>query len=342
MRDFKGMKRQRGRNRGQNTGGGGGQGGGKPQHNVNRAFDSTGPEGIKIRGNAQHVFEKYQQLARDAMSAGDRVLGENYTQHAEHYFRVLRAVQPLRPPSDFLGRETFTSGFDIDFEDESNNNFSDEAIPENETASEAEGEQPRSDQPRNTDQNRNNDQPRGDREWQNRGDRQDRNFNRDQRPRDNNQPRDDRPRDYQQRDSQQRDNQSRDGQPRDYQQRDDRPRDNQPREDRPRYNRENRYNDRPREGRDPLAVVEPESTPLTAAAPAPAPVPEAAAPQGRQLRSQDGSLSPAPAFLQARPERAEAVPAAAEEAKPARAPRRRRAPRAVEGEAPTASETEDA
>ena len=114
MRDFKGMKRQRGRNRG------GGGGGGKPQqHNVNRAFESNGPDNVKIRGNAQHVFEKYQQLARDATAAGDRVLAENYLQHAEHYFRVLRAVQPQRPASDFLGRETFTSGYDIDFEDES-------------------------------------------------------------------------------------------------------------------------------------------------------------------------------------------------------------------------------
>ena len=69
MRDFKGMKRQRGRNRG------GGSSGGKPQqHNANRAFDSNGPDGVKVRGNAQHVFEKYQQLARDANAAGDRVL----------------------------------------------------------------------------------------------------------------------------------------------------------------------------------------------------------------------------------------------------------------------------
>src|ERR1700759_3761724 len=117
MRDFKGMKRQRGRNRG---GGGGGGGGGKPQQqNANRAFDSNGPEGSKVRGNAQHVFEKYQQLARDASSAGDRVLAENYLQHAEHYFRLLRAMQPTRPASEILGRDHFSSGFDIDFEDES-------------------------------------------------------------------------------------------------------------------------------------------------------------------------------------------------------------------------------
>ena len=117
MRDFKGMKRQRGRNRG---GGGGSGGGGKPQaHNANRAFDSNGPEGVKVRGNPQHVFEKYQQLARDANAAGDRVLGENYLQHAEHYFRLLRAIQPNRPASEILGRDQFSSGYDIDFEDES-------------------------------------------------------------------------------------------------------------------------------------------------------------------------------------------------------------------------------
>src|ERR1700710_2894854 len=118
MRDFKGMKRQRGRNRGGGSGGGSG-GGGKPQaQNANRAFDSNGPEGDKGRGNAQLVFEKYQQLARDASAAGDRVLGENYLQHAEHYFRLLRAMQPQRPASEILGRDHFSSGFDIDFEDE--------------------------------------------------------------------------------------------------------------------------------------------------------------------------------------------------------------------------------
>ena len=47
MRDFKGMKRQRGRNRG-----GGGGSGGKPQQNANRAFDSNGPDGVKVRGTA--------------------------------------------------------------------------------------------------------------------------------------------------------------------------------------------------------------------------------------------------------------------------------------------------
>ncbi|HEY9217495.1 MAG TPA: DUF4167 domain-containing protein, partial [Phenylobacterium sp.] len=130
MRDFKGMKRQRGRNRG--------GGGGKPQQqNANRAFDSNGPDGVKVRGNAQHVFEKYQQLARDAGGAGDRVLAENYLQHAEHYFRLLRAMQPQRPASEILGRDQFTSGIDIDFEDETGGQqqaFADAAAAEAEGA----------------------------------------------------------------------------------------------------------------------------------------------------------------------------------------------------------------
>ncbi len=117
MRDFKNMKRQRGRNRG-GGGSGGGGGGGKPQQNVNRAFDSNGPDNVKIRGHAQHVFEKYQQLARDAFASGDRVLAENYLQHADHYFRVLRTIQPQRPAAEILGRDVFASGLDIDFEEE--------------------------------------------------------------------------------------------------------------------------------------------------------------------------------------------------------------------------------
>ena len=85
------MKRSRGRGRRpQHNGGGGGGGGGG--HNPNRTFDSNGPE-IKIRGSAAHVYEKYLQLARDANSSGDRVMAENYLQHAEHYYRILAAAQ---------------------------------------------------------------------------------------------------------------------------------------------------------------------------------------------------------------------------------------------------------
>lgn len=57
-----------------------------------RVYDSNGPD-VKVRGSAQQVAEKYVQLSRDAQSAGDRVMAENYMQHAEHYYRILAAAQ---------------------------------------------------------------------------------------------------------------------------------------------------------------------------------------------------------------------------------------------------------
>jgi hypothetical protein len=88
------MKRMRGRN---HRGGGGG-GGGQIRHqsgnvplNRNHVFDSNGPD-LRIRGTAQQLFEKYLQLGRDATSGGDRVMAESYFQHAEHYFRILNAM----------------------------------------------------------------------------------------------------------------------------------------------------------------------------------------------------------------------------------------------------------
>src|SRR6056297_3711104 len=59
---------------------------------VNRVFDSSGPEG-KVRGTPQQIIDKYNQLARDAQLSGDRVLAENFQQHAEHYLRLLSTGQ---------------------------------------------------------------------------------------------------------------------------------------------------------------------------------------------------------------------------------------------------------
>ena len=91
------MKRMRGRNH-RGTGGQGGGGGGPVRHqsgnvplNRNHVFDSSGPD-LRVRGTSQQLFEKYLQLGRDATSSGDRVMAESYFQHAEHYFRILNAM----------------------------------------------------------------------------------------------------------------------------------------------------------------------------------------------------------------------------------------------------------
>lgn len=97
MRPGQQNKRGRGRGNNNNNNGGGGGGGGnnfnrKGSNPLTRTYDSSGPD-IKIRGTAQHVAEKYATLARDAQSAGDRVMAENYLQHAEHYNRIIAAAQ---------------------------------------------------------------------------------------------------------------------------------------------------------------------------------------------------------------------------------------------------------
>ena len=60
----------------------------------NQSFDSNGPS-VRLRGTAAQLNEKYQAMARDAMSAGDRVMVENYHQHADHYYRVMISLNPL-------------------------------------------------------------------------------------------------------------------------------------------------------------------------------------------------------------------------------------------------------
>ena len=42
----------------------------------------------KPKGNPLEVKIKYENLAKDASSAGDKVAAENYMQHAEHFLRI--------------------------------------------------------------------------------------------------------------------------------------------------------------------------------------------------------------------------------------------------------------
>jgi len=92
------MRGNGGRSGGGNSYNGGGNNhhssGNNQQRRVNprvQTFDSNGPE-VRIRGTAYQINEKYVTLARDATSAGDRVLAESYLQHAEHYQRFINEM----------------------------------------------------------------------------------------------------------------------------------------------------------------------------------------------------------------------------------------------------------
>ena len=46
--------------------------------------------------NAPKLIEKYNDLAREALSNGDKILSENYLQHADHFTRILNERESYR------------------------------------------------------------------------------------------------------------------------------------------------------------------------------------------------------------------------------------------------------
>ena len=46
--------------------------------------------------NASKLIEKYNNLAREALSVGDKILSENYFQHADHFTRILSEQEILK------------------------------------------------------------------------------------------------------------------------------------------------------------------------------------------------------------------------------------------------------
>ena len=124
MRPGQQNKRGRGRNNNNNNNNNSNNNHRKGGNPLTRTYDSSGPD-VKIRGTAQHIAEKYSALARDAQSAGDRVMAENYLQHAEHYNRIIAAAQaqmqdrfPRDERSDNADRHDFNDRDGYDRDDE--------------------------------------------------------------------------------------------------------------------------------------------------------------------------------------------------------------------------------
>tara|TARA_B100000963_G_scaffold321745_1_gene305336 strand:- start:246 stop:650 length:405 start_codon:yes stop_codon:yes gene_type:complete len=58
-----------------------------PSYSKNENFQRKAPG--RNNHNAPKLIEKYNNLAREALSNGDKILSENYFQHADHFTRVL-------------------------------------------------------------------------------------------------------------------------------------------------------------------------------------------------------------------------------------------------------------
>ena len=82
--------------------------------------------------NASKLIEKYNNLAREALSTGDKILSENYFQHADHFTRIL-SEQDFNRKSKFLenskennSQSKSSENVDqIDTKDQNNKNVSD-------------------------------------------------------------------------------------------------------------------------------------------------------------------------------------------------------------------------
>ena len=63
-------------------------------HKINNEFNSNSDFKRRNPGrnnqNAAKLIDKYNDLAREALSNGDKILSENYLQHADHFSRILR------------------------------------------------------------------------------------------------------------------------------------------------------------------------------------------------------------------------------------------------------------
>ena len=51
--------------------------------------------------NLERIVEKYKNLAKEALSVGDKILYENYLQHSDHFTRILSELSPSKDKETF-------------------------------------------------------------------------------------------------------------------------------------------------------------------------------------------------------------------------------------------------
>ena len=59
------------------------------RHRSNSFRNGRGRNNIQIHQSAEKLAEKYNALAKEALSSGDNISSENYFQHADHFMRII-------------------------------------------------------------------------------------------------------------------------------------------------------------------------------------------------------------------------------------------------------------
>ncbi len=75
--------------------------------------------------NASNLIDKYNNLAREALSVGDKILSENYFQHADHFMRILKEQENFK-------KTKFSSNSNSEKNSQIENKDNLENFPENE------------------------------------------------------------------------------------------------------------------------------------------------------------------------------------------------------------------
>tara|TARA_B100000902_G_C26717033_1_gene624735 strand:- start:43 stop:492 length:450 start_codon:yes stop_codon:yes gene_type:complete len=85
--------------------------------------------------NAPKLIEKYNDLAREALSNGDKILSENYLQHADHFKRILNERESFKREKFSLDKsEDNLDGVEENLENSdhnSNKDLEDKSLEEN-------------------------------------------------------------------------------------------------------------------------------------------------------------------------------------------------------------------
>ena len=79
---------------------------------VNSNFQRKSPG--KNNHNAPKLIEKYNDLAREALSNGDKILSENYFQHADHFLRISNEKEIKKQGTEFDKNESQTLNKSLD------------------------------------------------------------------------------------------------------------------------------------------------------------------------------------------------------------------------------------
>ena len=83
------------------------------EFNPNSDFKHRSPG--KNNHNAAKLVDKYNNLAREALSSGDKILSENYLQHADHFSRIL-SLQEINK-SEISTNNVIEKNFKKDFQE---------------------------------------------------------------------------------------------------------------------------------------------------------------------------------------------------------------------------------